>query len=460
MDWTWLGHAMWLVEAGPLRFVCDPLLAPTHHGGVFEVVPRRTVAAEALRADFVLVSHCHPDHFDVPSLHRLARLDPDSVVVTPDELVAWAARELGFREVRLVAPGQLVELDGVRLVTTPSIAKDEWGVMMATEAGVAWNQVDTVPADADALRTMLESSLAALGATGIDLGLLRWQPLLEIAAQIGQRTSFPYRDYSAILEQAAAVDARAVVASSCSGSHIGAYSWLDRYVFPIGEDRFARDLQRRAPSTVVLPARIGTCYRVGPGAVAVRPGASGLVTLDDDVDPRRWSPFAIPALVDPHVGDADEATMRSRVAGWIEHELAPALLAAWPHMQADGALRFAVDVVFTAARETFTIVVDATGARVETGIDPDWDACNVVAGSLLWEVIEGRRHWGDVLLAGALRTATRAYAVDADGLRPASVGETFLYYAITYDDAVRRAARWDVEQALEREGRTLASEPP
>jgi hypothetical protein len=461
VDWTWLGHAMWLVEAGALRLVCDPLLAPTHHGGVFEVVPRRTVAAEALRADFVLVSHRHPDHFDVPSLHRLAQLDPDSVVVTPDPLVAWAAHELGFRSIRVVGPGHLLELDDVRIVTTPSVSADEWGAMVATDDGVVWNQIDTVPTDAATLRSWLATSLAAVGRSRIDLALVRWQPMLEIAAPLGHRTAFPVRDYAAILEQAAAVAARAVVAASCSGAHTGAFAWMDRYVYPIGEDRFARDLQRRAAGTKVLPARIGATYRVqGAGVQVLRDRADALVRIDEDRDPRRWSPFAIPALVDPHVGDADESTMRARIASWIEHDLAPSLLAAWPHMHVDAPLRFAVDVVFPTTRDGFTIIVDGERARVDVGLDPDWDACNVVAGSLLWEVVEGRRHWGDVLLAGALRTATRAYAVDANGLRPASVAETFLYYALSYDDAVRRAVRHDVARALASEHRSLATEPP
>lgn len=452
---------MWLVEAGGLRLLCDPLLAPTHHGGVFEVVPRRTVHAHALRADFVLVSHRHPDHFDVPTLHRLAQLDADSVIATPDPLVAWAATELGFRTVRVVPPGQLVDLGDVRIVTTPSIAADEWGAMVATDDGVVWNQVDTVLADLDAMRSTVAAGLAALGRTRLDLCLARWQPMLEIAAPLGRRTSFPYRDYADILEHAAAAGAHAVVAASCSGSHTGAFGWMDRYVFPVGEDRFARDLARRAPDTTVLPARIGATYRVRDGVVAIaRERDDTLVRIDDAVDPRAWSPFAIPALVDPHVGDADEPTMRARVAAWIEDELAPALATAWPQMHVAGPLRFAVDVVFPSARDAFTIVVDDAGALVQSGLAPDWDACNVVAGSLLWEVIEGRRHWGDVLLAGALRTATRAYAVDARGLHPARLGETFLYYALSYDAAVVRATRWDVAQALASEGRTVATEPP
>jgi hypothetical protein len=452
---------MWLVEAGALRILCDPLLAPTHHGGVFEVVPRRTIRAEALRADFVLVSHQHPDHFDVPSLHRLAELDPESVVITPDRLVAWAARELGFRHVRLVPPGQLVELEGVRLVTTPSSAPDEWGVLVATHEGAVWNQVDTVFSGPAAVEQTLASALAAVGAERVDLALVRWQPLLEIAAPLGHRTAFPYRDYAAILDEVAATNARAVVAASCSGAHTGPFAWMDRYVYPIDEPRFARDLRRRAPGTEVLDGRIGTTYRVRARAVTTHPDAGeALVRIDDAHDARVWSPFSTPALADPGAAGAEEPVMRARVAEWMEHELTPALAAAWPGLGADGAVRFAVEVVFPNSRDAFSIVADRAGARFTQASEHDWDACNVIAGSLLWEVIEGRRHWGDVLLGGALRAATRAYAVDGSGLRPLPLGEIFLYYALPYAAAVRRAVRWEVALALATEGRAPGSAPP
>jgi L-ascorbate metabolism protein UlaG (beta-lactamase superfamily) len=90
-----LGHASWLVEAEGLRLLFDPVLGPTHHGGVFEAWPRRSVDEGALAPDFVFVSHAHADHFDVPTLSRLLARDEDLVVVTPDPLVAWAARALG-----------------------------------------------------------------------------------------------------------------------------------------------------------------------------------------------------------------------------------------------------------------------------------------------------------------------------------------------------------------------------
>ena len=105
MRWTSLGHACWLIEAAGLRLLCDPLLGVEHHGGVFEISPRRRLHAQALRPDFLLISHRHPDHFDLPSLATLAALDPETVVVTPDELWPGRRASSGFAACGWCRPG-------------------------------------------------------------------------------------------------------------------------------------------------------------------------------------------------------------------------------------------------------------------------------------------------------------------------------------------------------------------
>lgn len=441
---------MWLVEAAGLRLLCDPLLGPEHHCGVFETVPRRTIVAEQLRPDFVLVSHQHPDHFDVPSLHRLAQLDPDSVVLTPDSLVAWAARTLGFRTVHQLPPAQRVELDGVALVTTPSLGADEWGVLVAADGAVGWNQVDAVLRDPEHVREVLATALPALETRRVDLGIVRWQPMLEIAAVLGRRTGFPYTTYTDLLAQAAALEAAAIVPGANGAAHVEAFRWMDEFVFPVSEARFLRDVGKVSPKTNPLPLHVGGRYHVEAGAVTLdRQGAAALVRCESPwTEPRRYRPSSIPSLVDPNPNGHDEAQARQRVHAWIRGELVDALARAWPSFHATAPLRFALEVVFPRAHDAFTIVVDGQGARVVDDVDDDWDVLNAVAGSLLCEVIEGRRHWGDVLLAGCLRATTRAYDVDERGLRRLDVGEIFLYYALPYPDAVERAVRWEVQSLV------------
>ena len=79
MDWCYLGHASWLADVGGTRILCDPQLGDTHHDGIFRVHPHRTLNAEALRPDIIVVTHRHPDHFDVNTLDRLAQLDPTTL---------------------------------------------------------------------------------------------------------------------------------------------------------------------------------------------------------------------------------------------------------------------------------------------------------------------------------------------------------------------------------------------
>ena len=104
MRWHYLGHAMWLLELGEegTRVLFDPLLHDVHDDGLSSVSPRRELACELLRPDFVVVSHRHPDHFDVDSLAWLAAIDPECVVLTSDELVAAVCRRLSFVQVRVL----------------------------------------------------------------------------------------------------------------------------------------------------------------------------------------------------------------------------------------------------------------------------------------------------------------------------------------------------------------------
>jgi hypothetical protein len=454
MDWTYLGHAMWLVEAAGLRLLCDPLLAASHHCGVFEVVPQREVDAAALRADFILVSHRHPDHFDVASLDRLAQIDPDAVVVTPDALVCAVATRLGFRSVQQVAPGSTIELDGVRLVTTPSIDPREWGVMIGCDGAAAWNQVDTVLEGPRDVARVRDAALAALGAPHVGFAAVRWQPMLEIAAQLGEPTRFPMRQYDRVLRDIAAIEARAIMPASAGGSHRGPFAWLDRVVFPVPEARLLRDLAALCPDAALFASDVGTTWRIDAnGCVANPRGGDMLVRVDAGNDPRTFAPFSIPTLVDPNPSGTDVATMRTAVHRWLHTDLCEGLARGLEELTTSRPLSLVVEVVWPDDTESFTFTAQPGSAHVRRGGHDDWDACNQVAGSLLWEVVTGRRGWGDVLLAGALRGRVRAYRITAGGAQALPLAETFLYYGLDYDASHERAVWWEVEQALARRPR-------
>jgi hypothetical protein len=182
---------------------------------------------------------------------------------------------------------------------------------------------------------------------------------------------------------------------------------------------------------------------VRAGDISLDPdGARGLVTLSGDRDPRSYLPVDLPPLRDPGLPDMPEEIIRADVEAWIRDTLAPALARTCSDFPA---LRLAVEVRFTAAVDVFTLEVARGATRVTRELDDDWDALNVVAGSLLWEVLHARKNWGDLLLSGALRACTRAYDVRDGRLQPLPLGEIFLYHGLSYDDAVRRAVEREVE---------------
>ena len=71
---TLLGHATVLVETGPMRILMDPVLQDPFENGMVVSCPKRVIDLDRLEPiDVVVLSHRHPDHFDLPSLDRLSR---------------------------------------------------------------------------------------------------------------------------------------------------------------------------------------------------------------------------------------------------------------------------------------------------------------------------------------------------------------------------------------------------
>lgn len=452
MDWYALGHASWLAEVAGLRLLFDPLLDDLHHGGIFTVTPPRVVDAAALAPDFVFVSHRHPDHFDLASLARLARLDPDIVVVTPDPLVESCALRLGFRTVRRVGAETRIDLDGPRILTTPSVgvADPEWGVMVGGDGGVVWNQVDTslgAPAEVDTFMTRAAVAFERPRDSLVSLALARWQPLLEVESALAMRTGFPFAAYAEELARIAAIGAAAIVPSSTGARHARPFAGMNRLVYPVTHARFLRDARARMPDVQVLPFTMGARYTVVGRDVEVddRGGiAAGLVrpsAYDEADESTEFRPLEVPPVVDPNLDGRSVDAIRAACATWVENVLVDALARA--RIAATGELRYVLEIAWPGGVDAYTITAtrDDAGARarVSRTTDPAWDVRCIVAGSMLCDVVEAKRSWGDLLLGGMLRASSRAYAVDSRGMREVVLQPLFLYEAISYEESVERS---------------------
>jgi N-acyl-phosphatidylethanolamine-hydrolysing phospholipase D len=120
---TWLGHATVLIQMAGIAFLTDPnwsqTAGPTPVTGAARLVDP-PIALEALPPiDFVLLSHNHYDHLDLPTLRQLADLNPELVLFAPlghTDLL----RKVGAAQIVEMDWGQWVEFAAVRVHCLPA----------------------------------------------------------------------------------------------------------------------------------------------------------------------------------------------------------------------------------------------------------------------------------------------------------------------------------------------------
>jgi L-ascorbate metabolism protein UlaG (beta-lactamase superfamily) len=441
---TCLGHAFWLLESGDLRIAMDPVLGSHHTSGLFEIIPRRAIDPSSLRPDFIFVSHAHLDHFDTDSLHRLAQIDPDACVVTPDALVAEVSAHLGFRTVHTAAPGTRIELDGGLVLTlTPSAAPDvEWGIVAEDRTGVAWNLVDTLLRGPDEVRRVRD---LAIRGRRVDVALAPLQPMREIALATADFVGFEPSHYRHMLACAAAIDASCVVPSASGDAHAAPFDAMNAWVYPVSAERAAADCRAFAPASRVLVPALGEAIAIDGGDIGVIAGGIAMERGSPE-DPRVFRPLDPAPLVDPNLNGVPSAVLRERIVSWVGEALSPAVGRALGRDASLAKLRLVLDVVLPDDRMAFTL--DARD-NVKEGFDAEYDLLNAVAGSMLLDVIEGRRGWYEPLLAGCLRSSVRGCLVAPGEARPILIGPMFVYEAIPYRLSSERAARWRARSLLE-----------
>ncbi len=120
---TWVGHSTLLVQMDHLTFLTDPIWSDRPSPVPF-VGPRRFVApgieiADLPPIDFVVVSHNHYDHLDLPSLRALAERDPDTRFFVPLGNGALL-RKKGIDRVEELDWGQATQHEGVMIHCLPA----------------------------------------------------------------------------------------------------------------------------------------------------------------------------------------------------------------------------------------------------------------------------------------------------------------------------------------------------
>ena len=120
---TWIGHATLLVQMDGVNFLTDPIWSQTP-SPVPLIGPSRWVdpglELEDLPAiDFVVISHNHYDHLDLPTLRNLATLNPETLFFVPQgngDLL----RQNGIDQVRELNWGDTASYKGTTIHCLPT----------------------------------------------------------------------------------------------------------------------------------------------------------------------------------------------------------------------------------------------------------------------------------------------------------------------------------------------------
>ncbi|HEY7381141.1 MAG TPA: MBL fold metallo-hydrolase, partial [Gaiella sp.] len=112
----WLGQAGFRLDIGNVSLVVDPWVSP--HELRLASTPAVEVAAEGI--DWVLITHEHLDHLDLPFLPEVLARSPSASVVLPASIAALLGDMVEESRVVGVRPGDSLDLGGVSVRVVPA----------------------------------------------------------------------------------------------------------------------------------------------------------------------------------------------------------------------------------------------------------------------------------------------------------------------------------------------------
>lgn len=318
---TILGHAGLFVETSDQRVLVDPVFAEQLIGGAIEFSPPREFDLDRMPVPTVLViTHAHFDHFHPVSLQRIARSTP--VITAEDPALVEQLAQLGFRDIRALAPWQHVALGATTLRATQSDHEEpEFGVLFADASGTFWHMADSEVSLLDVERLRQEHDT-------IDVIATKYQPVVasSMAYLRGLGTTVDKDAVFASLETACACKPRFVFPYAFGVAFGGAHRWFSRYALPIRPEEVVELLARRLDS----PHRAGTVAPgdeivIAPERVEHRAAASSFVRAVP-AERATWEPVDT-ATLQVLDSKADRVELAQRLERLMIDEMAPWLAA-------------------------------------------------------------------------------------------------------------------------------------
>jgi L-ascorbate metabolism protein UlaG (beta-lactamase superfamily) len=447
MKITLLGHASVLVELdGGATCLMDPVLRDPFEEGAVTSCPRRTVHAERLPPiDLLIVSHRHPDHFDLPSLAALPR-DCDAICPA-DPLIAYALKQLGFQRIHAVHPMGPIWSPDFDLYPTQSESPGvpELGMVFHDRSGTFWNQVDS------SLSTETIAKVAERFGR-IDL-LFAMYASQNFDFFESRATDFPFQEHRQNLQNVLRIQPRLVAPGSAGFRFCGEHAWLNAFLFPISAERFVADLARLDPSLATAVMMPGDVFEIAPAGVLHRRAASAIaVTDEDDRAQIRFDPTApIPVLRDANPDGYPMEQLAAVTEPFVRDGLGRFLDGDHPLVLRHRALaaRYAVEVVFPDGSAVF-YRFDLGRVPVRAEPSGEADAVHRIAASALVGWAERKRSFFSVRVdSRRFSTLYELARVGADvRVEPQLLPDLLMYYLLHVAPGAELAAKQRIDWEL------------
>lgn len=113
----WLGQAGFVIHTADVSALIDPWLSPHE----LRIRPPAVVTELPDALDWILVTHEHEDHLDIPLIRDLVARRPTLRIVIPTPLAARVSEHVPFARIVPVQPGDQLDQEGLRLNVVPAI---------------------------------------------------------------------------------------------------------------------------------------------------------------------------------------------------------------------------------------------------------------------------------------------------------------------------------------------------
>ncbi len=453
---TLLGHASVLVEMEGAVCLMDPVFFDPFEEGAVVSCPARTVHVERLPPiDLLVVSHRHPDHFDIASLAWVPR--ECDAICPADPLIVYGLKRLGFTRIHPVEPMGEISTDGFELYPTRSEAATvrEFGMVFRDRGGVFFNQVDTFLSD------------ATISAIGRRFGQVDLQFAMYASQNFeffdSRAVEFPYATHRRNLETAIAIGPRMLAPGSAGFRFCGGHAWLNAFLFPISAHRFIGDLRRLAPEIQTCIMNPGDVFEINGGGISHLPAASCCATtLRDDRALIEFDPTApIPPLTDPNVEGWPAAKLEQTTGSFVGEQMAAFVTGAQAQhdpvitLYRNHRVAFAVGVVMPdGGTRWYRFDFSTRQPVLSTGWSPPAraDIVHRIAASALAGWIERRKSFFYVRAYSRRWSASYELARTGNGgisLQPLALPDLLMHYLLNVAPGSETAARRHIDLEID-----------